>query len=194
MNDIPPGWAALDAALAARYPGIEPRHVAFLPPPAFDQVPGLQGCSAFPAAGHWHYVTHGLSELAEAGPEDDPEWSGWGFELTFRLARGTEETAPGWPFDLLQWLARYVSGERKLLAAGDHVDLRAPLAEGTALTGFALVVDPELGRIDTVNGKVEFLQLVGVTPAELALIVRTGVDAVLTDRAPLLVTDLSWRG
>lgn len=194
MNDIPPGWAAIDAALAPLYPGVEPRHAAYLPMPEFTEVPGLRGCSAYPADGHWHYITYGLSELGEVGPDADREWSGWGFELTFRLARGTEEAAPGWPFDLLQGLARYVSGERALLEAGQHVDLRRPLTEGTALTGFALVPDPQLGRIATVNGKVEFLQLVGVTPAEIALIVRTGADAVLADRPALLVTDLTWRG
>ncbi|MFC0542287.1 hypothetical protein [Kutzneria chonburiensis] len=48
-----PGWDAIDA-----------RHVGYHPPKGF--VGGaLQGCSAYPAEGHWHYITYGLSEKAE---------------------------------------------------------------------------------------------------------------------------------
>ena len=38
---------------------------------------------------HWHYVTYGFTELYEKKSED-PEVSGYGFELTFRLKRGKE--------------------------------------------------------------------------------------------------------
>jgi hypothetical protein len=38
---------------------------------------------------HWHLVTYGLSEL-DGKESDDPLLSGWGFELTFRLAAGPD--------------------------------------------------------------------------------------------------------
>ncbi|MGW2857788.1 hypothetical protein ACWDAZ_40260, partial [Streptomyces sp. NPDC001215] len=73
------GWDAIDAALAPFYPGITPFHVGYFPPKGFEGG-ALQGCSAYPAEGHWHYVTYGLSELYTPGEDDDPDWSGWGFD------------------------------------------------------------------------------------------------------------------
>jgi suppressor of fused-like protein len=44
---------------------------------------------------HWHLVTYGLSELDDK-ESDDAGVSGWGFELTFRLAAGVRgRLAPG---------------------------------------------------------------------------------------------------
>ncbi|MBE1498230.1 hypothetical protein H4696_005330 [Amycolatopsis lexingtonensis] len=194
-----PGWDAIDAALARWYPDVEPRHAGFHPPPGFAGA-GLQGCSAFSAEGHWHYVTYGLSELYRPGAEADPEWSGWGFELTFRLARGTEAEPPQWPFAMLNQLAKHVNANEVLLEPGHRIDLRQPItghphlpdAPPTELTVYALKLDPQLGRIDTANGKVDFLQAVGVSSAEKAAMLETStadVLAVLAEGNPLLVTD-----
>ena len=38
---------------------------------------------------------------------------------------------------------------------------------------------PELGAIDTPNGRVEFLQVIGITAAELAEMKATSTDTVL---------------
>jgi hypothetical protein len=192
-----PGWEAIDAALAPLYPGIEPRHVGYMPPAAFSA--NLQGCSAYPAAGHWHYVTYGLSELYAKDPESDPDWSGWGFELTLRVVRGTEEQAPGWPFTVLNQLANFINTQGVLVADGHRMDFTQPITgyphtdgPDTGLTVFAFSVDPELGTIDSPNGKVTFLQAVGVTAEEKARMLASSTDDVLRDLAapnPLLVTD-----
>ncbi|WP_409468810.1 suppressor of fused domain protein [Streptomyces sp. HC307] len=116
----------------------------------------LQGCSAYPAAGHWHYVTYGLSELYAPHEDDDPEWSGWGFELTLRVRRGAEERPPQWPYGMLQEVAKYVNGSQVLLEDGHRIDFRQPVtghphledAPATALTVFAFTTDPQLGTID----------------------------------------------
>jgi Suppressor of fused protein (SUFU) len=198
-DDEAPGWDAIDAALDPLYPGLEPRHVAYDPPKGF--VGGaLQGCSAYPAAGHWHYITYGLSELYEPDPEDDAEWSGWGFELTCRVVRGTEDEPPLWPFTILNELAKYVNGNKAVLESGHRIDLGQPItgyphlpdAPPTGLTVCALTLDPQLGRIDTPNGKVEFLQVVGVSSREKAEMVATSTADVLARLAednPLLITD-----
>lgn len=62
---------------------------------------------------HWHYISFGLSDLHgdgrvhEISEPDSP--SGFGFELTFRLKREPEETAPPtWPAAVMQALAKYV--------------------------------------------------------------------------------------
>jgi hypothetical protein len=62
----------------------------------------------------------------------------------------------------------------------------------TGLTVFAFTVDPQLGTIDTPNGKVIFYQAVGVTAAEKEQMLATSTRAVLDTLAvgnPLLITD-----
>lgn len=49
----------------------------------------LDGISIFRGDGYYHFVTFGFSELYEK-ESDDMEYSGYGFELTFKL-KMTEE-------------------------------------------------------------------------------------------------------
>lgn len=194
-----PGRDAIDAALAALYPGSTPRRAGYSP--ARGEPGGaLEGCAAFPAADHWHYIGYGLSELDHPGPEDDPDWSGWGFELTLRVRRGAEEAAPGWPFEIVHHLARHVNTRLVLLEPGHRLDLRRPItghptlpdAPPTALTGFVITLDPGLGELATPNGAVRFLQAVGVTEAEQHRVREHGAATVLAELAtdnPLLITD-----
>lgn len=196
-EEAAPGWDAIDSALSTLYPAVVPRHVGYVPPAAFSA--NLQGCSAYPAAGHWHYVTYGLSELYTRGAEDDPEWSGWGFELTLRVARGGESEAPGWPFTMLNHLANFINNQRVLIEDGHRMDLQQPITghphtdgPGTGLTVFAFTVDPQLAAIDTPNGKVVFYQAVGVTAEEKMRMQQSSTRDVLDQLAgpnPLLVTD-----
>ncbi|MEO3875262.1 suppressor of fused domain protein [Nonomuraea sp. B12E4] len=51
--------------------------------------------------------------------------------------------------------------------------------EGSRLNALAFVTDPELGAIDTPNGRVEFVTAVGVTREELAEAKATSNDLVL---------------
>ena len=193
-----PGWDAIDAALGGVYGAQPPRHVGYQLPAAFSA--GLQGCSAYDAGDHWHYVTYGLSELYLPGPEDDPQFSGWGFELTLRVRRDAEPEPPGWPFTMLDQLAKHVNTHGVLLEPGHRIDLAAPVTghphtpDGppTDLTVFALALDPQLGSIDTPNGRVAFLQVVGVTADEKQQMLSTSTARVLDRLAatdPLLVTD-----
>ncbi|NCT90489.1 suppressor of fused domain protein [Cellulomonas sp. APG4] len=159
----------------------------------------LQGCSAYRADGHWHYVTYGLSNLFDDDEGDNDGCSGWGYELTWRVrADGTEEQAPGWPFTVLQRLAKWSSDSRFLLEEGSQVTIGHPITgypdtdgPDTPLTGVLLATDPQLGEIDTANGRVRFLQVVAVDADTLALAQGGGSQAVinrLLEQDPLLVT------
>ncbi|MBP2471413.1 hypothetical protein JOF53_000285 [Crossiella equi] len=185
-----PGRDAIDAALALLYPGVPAQRRCF------ERGDGLEACLAYPAPGHWHYIGYGLSELYHAGPEEDPDWSGWGFELTLRVRRGAEAVAPDWPFRVVQHIATHVNTRLVLLEPGHRLDLRRPAtgypalpdAPDTGLTAYVLALDPELGELPTPNGAVRFLQAVGITAAEVA----DGAATVLARLAladPLLVTD-----
>lgn len=189
-----PGWDAIDAVLARLYPGVVPVHLAPFPG-AHMPGGGVHGISAYPADGHWHLVSYGLSELYEKVSRQ-PEISGWGFELTIRVARRLDETeAPQWAFNVLERLARVTQAEKRRYRVGDRIDLENPLDGDPASRVRALVVvaDPELGVIETPNGAVEFRQLVGVTANELDFL-RAGWAALvlehLSEGNPLLVTDV----
>lgn len=117
---------------------------------------------------HWHYITYGFSDLFE-NENPDSELSGYGFELTFRLLKGEEDTAPNWPINFLQNLARYVFESGNPFDAGHHMDANSPIAleEETELTAMGFGLDPVLGQIDTPNGKVKFLQVNALTHDEM---------------------------
>jgi hypothetical protein len=143
---------------------------------------------------HWHLVTYGLSELF-AKESADPEVSGWGFELTIRVPTGGGPTeAPAWASDLLTNLAAYVWASGHDFAYGDHLDLGGPILIGStsAVTAAAIAEDPALGAMTGPFGRVQFLQVVGLTADELELCRAWHTEAVLDLLAggdPLLITD-----
>src|SRR5688500_13142342 len=100
-----PGWDAIDQALRPLYGDREPYHVGCVVPYSLGGPDPIHGISAYknvePVA-YWHFVTYGFSELW--GKEStDPETSGYGFELTFRLARRDgDEKPPNWSLNFLQ--------------------------------------------------------------------------------------------
>lgn len=197
-----PGWDAINAALVAAYPGQEPRHYGTVMPYTLGGHDPLDGISVYWSEAprpHWSYVTYGFSELYDK-QSDDPQDSGYGFELTFRLAmapgEGGDGTPPVWPMNLLQNLARYVFGSGNVFEEGHHLDANGPIAldTETRLRHLAFVADPRLGAIDTANGHLRFLQVVGLTDDEMAAVKRwstTGVLRVLEPAMPLWITDLS---
>lgn len=196
-GDQAPGWDAIDAACHRIYGDQRPHHVGYTPPAALST--NLQGCSAYDAGDHWHFVSYGLSELYRPGPDDDRASSGWGFELTLRAAKPLAGTdPPGWGFVMVNEMAKHVNGQQVLLRPGDRIDLGRPVtgspdvegAPETDCTVFAIAVDPQLGTIETVNGRVTFLQLVGVTAADEDEMVATSTEDVLNRArrvSPLLV-------
>lgn len=140
---------------------------------------------------HWLYVTYGFSELGEKECRD-LDRSGYGFELVFRLKK-EEEEAPMWPMNLLQDLAGYVFSTGSGFAPGHYMDCGGPVGpEKTELTALAFRQDPLLGEENTVNGRVEFLEAVGITEKEMEGLMCWNGEAFLAemDRIhPLGITD-----
>ncbi len=165
------GFDAIADRLEALYPGQEEKHYGTIVPYALGGNDPLDGVSVYKSEKgmpHWHYVTFGFSELYEKESDDD-DVSGYGFELTFRLKRGDEEEPPMWPISLMQNLARYVFSSGNVFGSGHHMSCNGPIAleEDTLLTALGFRIDPELGEMDTPNGRVEFLQTVGITQDEM---------------------------
>jgi hypothetical protein len=203
MNDDngTPGWDAISQALCAAHPGQVPRHFGTALPWTLGGKDPLDGVSVYwsgQGRPHWHYVSYGLSELFDK-ESDDADVSGFGFELTFRLAAAEGSTEadspPTWPMSLLQNLARYVFQTGNVLEAGHHLDANGPIAAGhtTALRHLAFVEDPQLPARDTPNGRLQFLQAVGLTDGEQGAILAWSTGGVLKALEPtmsLWITDL----
>lgn len=193
-----PGWDAIEAACAQVYGAQEPRHWGAVIPWFLGGPDPLQGISAYDAGDHWHYVTYGFSDLYDK-EGDDPQWSGYGFELTFRLTK-TQAEPPVWCAGLLQNLARYVFKSGNVLQPGEKMGLNSPIAldHDTQLRSAMFIEDPQLGAIETPSGRVTFVQLVGVTDAEREAASTWDSRALLALAArtnPRWVTDLarpSW--
>lgn len=114
---------------------------------------------------HWHFVTFGFSELY-AKKSANRAASGHGFELTLRLAAAPGAAEPPiWPMHLLQSLARYVFKTGKGFQDGHRMSANGPISLGipTRLCSMGFACDPELAPIGTPNGRVVFLQVVGMT-------------------------------
>ncbi|KAH8278541.1 hypothetical protein KR018_004928 [Drosophila ironensis] len=134
---------------------------------------------------HWHYISFGLSDLHGDERvhlrEEQATRSGMGFELTFRLAKTTEELhqqledpkkpqrPPTWPANLLQSIGRYCFQTGNGLCFGDNIPWRRSLdgREGSKLQSLLVAQDPQLGCIESPIGTVDFCQIVGVFEDEL---------------------------
>lgn len=192
------GWDAIDASLNHLYGNRQPLHFGTAIPAQLGGNDPLHGISVYKtitSRPHWHFVTYGFSELFEKG-SDVPEISGFGFELTFRLACSLDDEAPpNWSLDFLQNLARYVFHTGNAFASGHTMNLNGPICAGsqTAIHAICVILDPQLPPADTPNGRVTFLQIVGITIDELdAIGAWNNSDFIdlISRTDPLLVTDL----
>ena len=190
-----PGWDAIDGALLKIYGDQNPQHFGTVR--RFDEggPDPLDGLSIYTQDDHYHYVGYGLSELY-VKESDNPERSGWGIELTFRLKRDGQAEAPQWPLTMLQRLARMIWKDRQLFRDGDAADAGPLGGQATAITAIGFTADPQLGTIQTPHGELTFLQVVGLTRAEFeaASVSREATWQVLANLKasnPYLVTDLS---
>lgn len=193
------GWDAIEEEMTKLYGQQEPKHYGNAIPYMLGGQDPLDGLSAYKAESpfpHWHIVTFGFSELYEKESEN-PDYSGYGFELTFRAARGqNEEEPPAWALNLLQNMGRYVFNSGNIFASGDYLDANGPICLGadTQLTALAFIPDQELETLHTPNGRVEFLQMVGITEDELEAMKTWNTRGLLEAgkaELPGYITDLS---
>ena len=192
------GFDAIAEAVQKLYPDQEGLYYGTVIPYVLggnDPLDGVEIWKSGHGIPHWHYITYGFTELYEKESED-PEMSGYGFELTFRLKRGDEEQPPVWPVSLLQNLARYVFSSGNVFGPGHHIDANGPIAleTDTRLTALGFHIDPELGELDTPNGRFMFLQAVGLTRDEMEAMMCWNGERFLSElekEIPLCVTDLS---
>ena len=167
------GWNAITEAFEKLYPGQEdPLHYGTLIPWQLGGNDPLRGISVYDGGDYFHFVSYGLSELYEKENED-PEWSGYGFEFTLKLKKvglADEDAEIRTICGIFQALARLTFQNGEIFQPDEYI--YTGQTEGmdnrqqSALTGFITALD-EAGEIVTPNGKVQFVKLIGATDAEL---------------------------
>lgn len=171
------GWDAITEAFEKMYPGQDnPKHYGTLISWRFGGNDPLPGISIYDGGDYWHFVTYGLSEVYEK-ETDNQEISGYGMEFTLKLKKGNlgdekeEEGEIKGLCGILQSIARItftqgeVFGIYEYLYTGQTQGIDVKMESN--ITGFITVPEPKCKSIDTPNGKVEFVELIGVTDGEL---------------------------
>jgi len=199
-TEFNPGWDAVTEACRKVYGDRIEQHMASVGKRAIwggDQY--LDGVSIhLSAGGYRHLVTYGMSSLYGDPDCYGKRYSGWGYEMTFKLMA---KDAPDciWAANMLSNLARYTYTKKAWFEPFQYVSGGGnPIKEGsdTLLKGLVCVSDTELEGMDTPHGRLDFIQLVGITQRELDWVMempqrtRLLVERMQADN-PRLVTDLA---
>lgn len=194
-----PGWEAIGAAFDKIYPGQNPTHYAGVVAARLGGDKYLDGWSIFDSPkGYKHIVTYGMSELYYNEKSFGGEWSRWGYEMTIKLAE-TDNKNCTWALDMLNNLARYTYTQKQFFEPEQYVAGNGSsicLGRESAITALVIASDTEAEGVDTVYGRLDFVQLVGITQREFEAIkgqrdnIRLLLERMKEDN-PDLVTDLN---
>ena len=198
-----PGWEAIDAAFGKVYAEgkCNSMHYAtnMVARVMFGGEEYLDGYTIYTSPkGYKHIVTYGMTELYFDEEAFGGEWNKWGYEMTIKLAE-TENEKCMWAIDVLSNLARYTYQQESFFEPYQYISFRGNsicAERESALTGLLIVNDTEVEGVDTVYGRTDFMQLVGITQKELEAVIADPEQAkVLVERMkeenPDLVTDLN---
>lgn len=171
------GWDAITEACERIYPTqTNPKHYGTLISWKLGGNDPLDGISIYDGGEYWHFVTYGLSELYDKESSNN-EISGYGVEFTFKLKKDNyenDEAEIRSICGILQSIARITFKNGELFKTYEYLYTGQTQGIDTKgqsnITGFITILDKELGSIDTPNGKVEFVEFIGVTDRELLAI------------------------
>ncbi len=195
--DEAPGWDAITAECNRVYPGqTDPLHLSPIMKWRFGGNEPLDGISIYDGGEYWHFVTYGLSELYEK-ETDDPEYSGYGMEFTFKLKKDAyenEEIELKVICGILQHIARMTFTNGDLFEANQYIytgqETGIDAKEESNITGFITVEDDKFQTLQTPFGKVNFVQFIGVTKEEIEAVKDQKITvSQLRELLPSDVTD-----
>ena len=170
------GWDDISETFDKIYPNKEPKHYGTSIKYNVGGNDPLDGISVYDAGDYYHFVTYGFSEIYER--ENDSEISGFGFELTYKLKKreGIDEDEIKCFLGILQTLARYVFETKSVFRANEYIYTGQTdgidVNHVSDIVGFVTIKDTLAGTINSVNGRIEFIQLVGATLDELNQIIN----------------------
>lgn len=203
-EDFAPGWDEIEAAFSEVYGDTKPEHfgTTIQSRAMFGGNEYLDGFSAYPSPkGYTHVVTFGMSELYYDEESFGGEFSKWGYEMTIKL-KDTEPNNCVWAMNMMSNLARYTFTSKSWFEPGEYVgnvkdpqsiNLSKPESKITALL---IAADTEVKGRDTIYGRLDFVQLVGITTDEFLKVrenkalITTLLDNLKADY-PDLETDMN---
>ena len=177
------GWDAITELCDKVYPNqTDPKHYGTLISWELGGNDPLKGISVYDGGDYWHFITYGLSELYEKKSKVK-EVSGYGMEFTLKLKKDKyedEEKEIRGICGILQSIARmtFVNGEifraYEYLYTGQTTGI--DWNQKSNITGFITIPDDKFHEINTPNGKVKFVEFVGVTDSELKAIINKNIS------------------
>ncbi|MCI6677076.1 MAG: suppressor of fused domain protein [Clostridiales bacterium] len=196
-----PGLEALDEELGQLYEDQKPERLdrAMLSKVNRGSGKQLDGyCFYTSINGYKHLISYGMSELYAKEEAYGQEKSKWGYEMTMKLAQERTMDAM-WATNIMANLARYTFTSEEclsngMLISGDGTPLKPHT--NSKITALLVTEDEELPLLPTLNGTVQFLQLVGITQEENEWL-KAHPDqieqfiAAMKEENPMLVTDLN---
>ena len=194
-----PGWEAIDEELTQLYEEQKPERLdmTWLSKVSRGSTKQLDGYSFYTSVnGYKHLISYGMSELYAKEEAYGQEKSKWGYEMTMKLAQDQDAM---WATNLMANLARYTFTNEEalklgMLISGDGTPLKPHT--NSKITALLVVEDEELPPLNTLNGLVIFLQLVGITENESEWLKQNSdktelfIEQMKVDN-PMLVTDLN---
>lgn len=171
------GWEAITDACEKIYPTQKnPKHYGTLISWQLGGNDPLDGISIYDGGDYWHFVTYGLSELYDK-KSSNKEISGYGMEFTLKLKKDNyenEESEIKSICGILQSIARITFTNGEIFKTYEYLytgQTQGIDSKGQSnITGFITIPDTEIKPINTENGKVEFVEFIGVTDKELLAI------------------------
>lgn len=172
------GWDAITRECERVFPGRKgpEHHYGTLIKWSLGGGDPLDGISIYDGGDYWHFVTFGLSELYEKEC-DNQEYSGYGMEFTLKLKKDNyadEEAELKGICGILQSIARITFTKGEIFDVWEYLYTGQTQGMDTRMqsniTGFITIPDREFRTIDTPNGRVEFVEFIGVTDKELLAI------------------------
>ena len=164
------GWLSIDKLTKKLYPNQEPKHYGTVIKYMIGGEDPLDGVRIYKnQQEHYHFVSYGMSNLYYDLENCEEDFCGLGFEFTFRLVPFEKDTQePKWVVSLMQNLAKYVFNSKKWFEEYHFIPAKGPIRSNTEtdITAIAFIEDPEMGIIETPNGNVQFLQMIGITTNE----------------------------
>lgn len=168
------GWLNIEKEFLRVYPGqTKPKHYGTLIKWRLGGNDPLDGISIYDGGDYWHFVTFGLSELYEKESENK-EISGYGYEMTLKLKKykfEDEEAEIRNICGILQSIARITFNKGEIFLPSEFIytgqQTGMDAKQKSNITGFITISDTSVNTIDTPNGRVDFLELIGMTDAEL---------------------------
>ena len=157
------GERAIEQALLAAHPDARPVRFA-IPNPGKHELAGGIAVRVETPVPHWLVVSLGFTELHEK-VEEDPDVSGWGFELTCRLPARSEELDFGWIVSWMQDIADHIASQVTVLEPYQHMTMWKATSEDE-IAAVVFVDDVDLPPTESKFGSFTFLQMVGLTSGE----------------------------